>query len=133
MIWPPVKLLQKLFHLLTLVPTSTLNTVLVIHLENIQSSNAIEIYCKSCKRCGILWNWWKRCWWTARSTCKVTNIQEDLRAEPGNKWKQENQSEWWWHQCKLKREIIWFQRMKRALGKLDKALQHFCKYGPTTK
>lgn len=39
-------------------------------------------------------------------------IQEDLRAEPGNKWKQEKSIRMMMTSM-LQKEIIWFQRMKR--------------------
>ena len=60
-------------------------------------------------------------------------IQEDLRAESGNKWKQEKSIRMMMTSV-LQKEIIWIQEMKiRVLGKLDKAFQHFGKFDPTTK
>ena len=46
-------------------------------------------------------------------TRKINQNDDDISASKGNNLVSKNE--------------------ERALGKLDKALQHFCKYGPTTK
>ena len=46
-------------------------------------------------------------------TRKINKNDDDIDASKGNNLVSKNE--------------------ERALGKLDKALQHFCKYGPTTK
>lgn len=126
MIWPPVKLLlTEIIHLLTLVlhlPRHSLGHPF----ENIQSSNTIEIYCKSCKDVEFYETDESDVDELPRSTCKVTNnIQEDLRAEPGNKWKQEKSIRMMMTSVLQKGNNLVSKNEERALGKLDKALNIF--------